>query len=151
MEHALELLKQRQESDVLKRPIKALGEMFVEKMEPCGQIEATQTVELVSSTIKEEKKKLIKEILLVAAGNVESLNYRFTTEPVARNVIELHLFRLKCKFGDCFDIFCHDHGAFRALNPKCHKDSEMGNMPMPYIEELDPTNFLRPSALKWVI
>ena len=86
MDHALELLKQRQESDVLKRTSKALKEMFVEKMEPCGQVEATQAIKLESLTIKKEEKKLNKEILLAAAGNIESLNYRFTTDPIAKKL-----------------------------------------------------------------
>ena len=52
------------------------------------------------------------------------------------------MFRLKCHYSDCKGQFCGEHGAFRAISPECRKNLEMGDMFMPYIEQLPPVNFL---------
>ena len=89
----------------------------------------------------EKKGKSKKELLLVTSENIESLNYRFTVETAHREIIILHMFRLKCHYSNCTDQFCEEHGAFRAVNPECRKNLEMGDTLMPFTEQLCPVNF----------
>ena len=140
-EWALELLKSRQESDVLKRSSETLREASIETLDPDGQRDSTPTIGPEPTQAK-KKEKSSKEVLLVTAENIESMNFRFTAETVSRKIIILHMFTLKCHYGDCTDQFCGEHGTFRALSPECHKDLEMEDMFMPFIEQLCPINFL---------
>ena len=87
-------------------------------------------------------------MLSVTAENIESQNYRFTVESVYRKVIVLRLFKLKFHHRDCKEPFCGDRGAFRATSQECHKNLDMEDMFMPYIEQLSPINSLRSKCLE---
>ena len=110
-------------------------------MDPDGQPDSTPTIGLEPTQVK-KKEKSKKEVLLVTAENIESMNFRFTVETVSQKIIILHLFKLECHYRNCSDQFCGEHGTFRATNPECHKNLEMEQMFMPYIEQLCPINFL---------
>merc|ERR1712112_553297 len=97
-EWALELLKSRQESDVLKRSSETLREASIETLDPDGQPDSAPTIGPEPTQAK-KKEKSSKEVLLVTAENIESMNFRFTVETVSRKIIILHMFTLKCHYG----------------------------------------------------
>ena len=140
-EWALEMLKLRQNADVLKRSSVVLREAVGGKIqEPDGQVENIPTISQETPLVeKEEKRK--KEVSLATAGNIENLNFRFTIDTLTKDVNLLHLFSLQCHYEDCKDFFCREHGTFRAVNPDCQENLEKEDMFTPFIEDLAPINF----------
>ena len=140
MEWALELLKTRQNSDVLKRSIDPLREASFGKLED-GQPDDTPTID--PEPLPAKKKAASKKgILLVTAENIENPDFRFTAGSASQAEIALHIFGLKCHYKERKGPFCGEHVAFRATSQECHKNLDMEDMSMPYIEQLDPINFL---------
>ena len=115
------------------------------KLEPDGHPESAPTIDPEPHNSKRKKSR--KEALLVTAENIESQNYRFTLETASRKVIELRMPKLECHYGDCREHFCGDHGTSLAISPGCHKNLDIEDMSMPYIEQLSPVNFYVRSVL----
>ena len=76
-----------------------------EKLEATdGQPESDLAITQVIPPV-EKKEKAKKEALLSTAENIESLNYRFAVDAISRKLAQLHLFLLKCHYGDCRNPF----------------------------------------------
>ena len=134
-------IKNKTKQDVLKRSSESLREASFEKPDPCGQPDPAPAIEPEPLPIK-KKARSKKEILLLTAENIENQDFRFTVGSVSQAEIILRTFSLKCHSKDCTGPFCGEHGAFRATSQECHNNLDMEDMAMPYIEQLDPINFL---------
>ena len=127
MDWALEMLKIREQSDVLKRNGEALRGSFVESPRvPGGQME--QNLAISQEVILPEKKeKEKKEAFLSRAEDLECLNFRFATDSLTEDKSLLRLFLLTCGREGCHETF-RDRGTYRAVSPSCHKDLDETDM-----------------------
>ena len=85
--------------------------------------------------LPEKKEKEKKEVYLSRTGDLECLNFLFTTDSLTAGKSLLHLFLLTCGRGGCQETF-RDHCTYRAVSPSCHKDLDETDMFMIFIDFL---------------
>ena len=152
MDWTLDLLKIREQTDVLQRSGALLRESFAKSLkEPDGQIEPDLAISQ-EITLPGKKEKKNKEAGLVRAEDIGCLNFRLTTDSLTEEEILLHMFLLTCGRGRCEELVC-DHGTFRAANPSCSRNLDESDTSMHFIDFLTPINFPRlkcPAKVTWV-
>ena len=97
---------------------KLLRGAFLENVAPGGQPESGL---LVSQELKTPQKipREGQEVLLVRAGDIECMDFRFSTRSLTKDESPPHLFILTCETPDCEDLICN-HGCYKAVSKDFH-------------------------------